>query len=350
MTLPLLPPVAADRAVKRRRVLQLLDAHDADAVTLVSAPAVNWYLDGARTHVSLAAAPIVAVEIDRFGDRALVTSNEGSRLIAEELPADVDVVERDWWEPVAYRGLPELAIGDELRAVRGLFLPAERRRFDSLGAAAAEAVTDAVQDARPDLTEYELAARVAGQLVEHGLEPLVVLVGGASRGAIRHPLPTAALLGRRAMIVVCARRWGLVANLTRWIRFEAPTDGEEDRDRRILEVEADAFAATRAGEPLNAVLDSIRAAYPRHGFSKHEFAQHHQGGLAGYDGRDPRATPVTIDRVPPSAYVAWNPSAPDAKAEDTVVIDAHEVRVVTHDDRWPTTDVRGVARPSVLQL
>jgi len=342
-------PHATDRSIKRERVLALLDRTGADSLLLTSAPAVSWYLDGARTHVSLAAPPIVAVEVTEGADLVHVTANERARLCEEELPPDVGIRTRDWWEPLVTAGLQEDALRDELRALRADLLPGERARFAGLGAQAAAAVTAAIGVATPGMSEFALAARVQAALVERGLEPLVVLVGGAARAGFRHPLPTAGSLGRRAMVVVCARHRGLIANLTRWIRFGAATAEERDRDRRILEVEADAFAATASGAPLPEVLAAIGRSYRRHGFDAEEWTRHHQGGLAGYDGRDPRATPSVADVIPVRAHVAWNPSVVGAKVEDTVRVEGGVVTPLTVDPLWPTERVGGVDRPAVWE-
>ena len=182
-----------------------------------------------------------------------------------------------------------------------------------------------------------------------GAEPLVVLVGGESRSALRHPLPTADPLGRRAMLVICARRHGLVANATRWVRFGAASAEETDADARILEVEADVFAATRAGATLGEVLTAIRSAYPRHGFDPEEWLGHHQGGSAGYGTRETLATPDSAAELALGQAFAWNPTAPGAKVEDTVLLTETGVEPLTVDSRWPTTTVRGVERPVVLE-
>ena len=73
-------PSIVDRAVKRRRVLDVLDGRGADSVVLRSHTAVAWYLDGARTHVSLAGDPIAAVVVRRDGDELRVFDNEADRL------------------------------------------------------------------------------------------------------------------------------------------------------------------------------------------------------------------------------------------------------------------------------
>src|SRR5690606_6110964 len=180
-----------------------------------------------------------------------------------------------------------------------------------------------------------------------GADPVVLLVGGESRARHRHPLPTDAPAGRRVMVAVGARRHGLVASLTRWVRF-APIG--DDIDAALFEVEADAFAATRAGRALGGVFADIVSAYERHGLDPDEWRRHHQGGPTGYLGRDPRASPEGADLVVDGQAFAWNPTAPGGKVEDTVIIDEGRITVLTADPDWPTRMVRGVRRPLPLDL
>lgn len=344
----------SDRLHKRQQLLSVLRRHDAEAITLTSAAAVNWYLDGARTHVSLAADPVVAVRVTTDADTVLVTSNERERLLDEELPPGVEVMERAWFEPLpSGGGLDERDVNGELRALRAVLLPGERERFRALGRDTASALTDALTSATPQWTERELAAAAAQRLSRQGADPLVVLVAGESR-AHPHPLPTDAALGRRAMLVACARRHGLIANITRWVSFGPLTGAERDAERRILDVEAAAFAATRPGRPLRDVLGDIGVAYPSAGFPADQWTRHHQGGAAGYAGRDPRATPDTDDVVHIGQAFAWNPWAGGAKVEDTVLLTGTEakplIEPLTLDERWPTTSVAGRQRPVTLEL
>lgn len=344
----------ADRAVKRNRVLEILEEAGADAVVLSSTAAVSWYLDGGRPGVSIAAEPVVALRVSRDGDEVFTTSNEARRLAAEELPAGLTVHERAWHEPMpAIDGLREAQVDDRLRAARVPLLPAETERFRRLGGDAAESMTDALSAAEPHWSERRLASAVAAGIVRVGADPLVVLVAGESRSAFPHPLPTAARLGRRAMAVACARRDGLIADLTRWVAFGPPTQAEHDAERRILDVEAAAFDATRPGRRLCDVLDAIRLAYPAAGFAADQWTRHHQGGAAGYNGRDPRAVPGTQDTIRLGQAFAWNPWVPGAKVEDTVLLtgddDAPRIETLTLDPRWPTVEVAGRARPATLE-
>ncbi|MET4157179.1 M24 family metallopeptidase [Agromyces sp. PvR057] len=340
----------ADRAAKRARVLDLLERRGATSIVLRSHTAVSWYLDGARTHVSLAGDPVAAIVVRRDGDELRVFANEADRLLAEELPSRerLDVVRVPWHEALAAPGVAELDEADvvaDLRAARAGLLPGELGRYRRLGREVAEVLTDAASAALPTTTERQLAARLAGELAERGIDPLVTLVASRSRLAHRHPLPTEAPIGDRAMLVVCGRRHGLIANATRWLRFGPGDAGEADAMRRILDVEAEVLAATRPGATFGDVFAIGAAAYARHGFDADEWRRHHQGGAAGYAGRDPRAVPGLADVVHAGQAFAWNPTAPGAKVEDTVVVGSGRLDVLTVDPRWPTVSVAGLDRP-----
>ena len=209
---------------------------------------------------------------------------------------------------------------------------------------------DAIAAVAPGSSERALAARVIAELAARAIDPLVVLVAGRDRLAHRHPLPTDSPVGDRFMVVVCGRRHGLIANATRWARFGAERPDEVDATARILRVERAYLDATRPGELLSNVLAAGTAAYAGAGFAPDEWRRHHQGGAAGYAGRDPRAVPGMPDVVHERQAFAWNPSAPGAKVEDTVLVESSGMTPLTVDPRWPTTVVDGLARPAELQL
>ena len=343
----------ADRATKRERLLALLDRHGADRLVLTSATALGWYLDGARSHVSLAAPPIFAAVVDAAGDTVLATDNEVDRLIAEELPPGVDVRVVAWDQPLPLPTGPgtltEDDVAAELRRLRVPLLPAETARFATLGEETATVLTEVLGRARPQHRELEAAAEVSAALIRRGAEPLVVLVGGGSRTGVRHPLPTVAPLGRRALVVVCARRQGLIVNVSRTVAFAPPTAVEEDAQRRILAVEAAYFDALVPGASLATAFRAGCQAYATHGFDPDEWRRHHQGGVAGYAGRDPRATGITDDPIRTGQAFAWNPTGNGAKVEDTVLLTEQGLQVLTVDPAWPTVTYAGRERPDLLR-
>ncbi|GAA3284119.1 Xaa-Pro peptidase family protein [Paenarthrobacter aurescens] len=352
------PGNVADRAVKRQRALDILDASGRDSLLLTSNTALTWYLDGSRVHISLAGDPIAALLVDRSGDHLVTFNNEAGRMAAEELPDGVNLHTVPWHgqlhaaaADLAVDGHPlvEAAVTTELRAARQQLLPAEAARYAELSADAAAAMTDVLTAATPETTEFELVSQLAAKIVAVGAEPLVLLCNGASRSEFRHPLATHSPIGRRAMAVVCARRNGLVANLTRWVAFDAGTPQELDAEARIAAVEADIFRATVPGARLNEVFTGIKQAYARHGFGEDQWTLHHQGGPAGYAGRDPRVTAEVTDTIVLNQPFTWNPSGPGVKIEDTVLLTDSGLRVLTTDHRWPGTQVDGRRRPLTLR-
>lgn len=337
-----------DRSQKLARLTALLEGRGADELVLTCSENLAWLFDGARVAVPYAGAPVFQAIVSRDGTvRVDALVNEADRLRDEELP-DVDIRAVPWHAPLPGGALVDTDLVAELRAARAVLLPVERQRYRDLGRDAAVAVTSVLGTVTPASTERAVAADLARAIVGMGADPVVILVGGESRRAVRHPLPTDARLGARAMIAIGAKRHGLVASLTRWVRF-GPTP-DDTLDAALLEVEADAFAATRPGRPLAAVLADIAAAYPRHGLPEDAWEGHHQGGPAGYLGRDPKVTPQTPDAVVAGSAYAWNPSVPGGKVEDTVVIDADGVEVLTADPAWPVSTVRGLPRPLPLDL
>lgn len=334
-----------DRIEKQWRISRVREAVGG-TVLLTSHESLSWYLEGVRTHVSLAGPPVLAVRAEADGDAIYIADNEADRMIAEELlPADAErIVRVPWWIPPAAAAAAEPAVAEAevaaaLRTARARMLPAEIDRYRILGRVTAEVLTDALAAAHPAQTERETASAVSAGLVARGIDPIVVLVSGVERVGFRHPLPTAASLGDRAMVVVCGRRDGLIANATRWIG--APAD-----DEPILAVERAFLDASTPGGRLDEAFTAGCTAYRRVGFDAGEWRRHHQGGPTGYAGRDPRASASTADLLVENQAFAWNPSAPGAKVEDTMLRTADGWEVLTLDERWPSVEYDGMCRPA----
>lgn len=341
--------------VKKQRICDLLGPEDA-AVWLTSPAAVSWYLEGARIHTSLVGPPVAAVLVGRETEQVVTFTSEADRLAAEELPADIDLQAVPWHTPLesvlgsGERIRREAELDPQLRAARASLLPAERARFERLCTELAQLLTLRLAAFDPGESERRLAAGISAGVLELGADPVVVMVAGSARLPYRHPLVTDQPVGERAMVVVCARRHGMIANLTRWVRSRPATAQETDAEQRILKVEAAFLEATSPGRRLGEVLAAGAAAYAAHGFSADEWQNHHQGGAAGYAGRDPRAAPDTEDIVQQGQAFSWNPSAPGAKVEDTVIIEEGSIRPLTADPAWPSSPVNGLARPVTLQV
>lgn len=132
------------------------------------------------------------------------------------------------------------------------------------------------------------------------------------------------------------------------VAFE-PDDARDDAYRRLLNVDAAFNRATVAGGRIGDVFTTGSDAYSQNRFRPNEWRYHHQGGATGYAPRDELATARSDGLVAVGQAFAWNPSAPGIKVEDTVLATSGQPLVLTLDERWPSTEVAGLPRPSLLQ-
>jgi Xaa-Pro aminopeptidase len=288
---------------------------------------------------------------------------EAQRLKDEQVPAGFSFHVDAWAEPSqreqfvldAAGGAPilsdrpaahEHALPMTARNMRMVLSPPEQSRLRETGMLAAAAMTQALRAARPEWTEYQLAAAGAGALCERGLEPALVLAAGAERLArYRHPVPSCAPLGAQAMLVFCARRHGLYANLTRCVAFGAAPQGQAE----LMGIEATGLAACVEGNSLAAVYHALAQAY-RHAGLAHAIAEHHQGGVTGYQAREMVATANTALELRAGMALAFNPSVAGNKIEDTFLLTRHGLENLTLDQEWPAAEVAGRLRPLWLEL
>ena len=336
------------------------------AVRLRGNAGFSWLCRGASAAVLLTSESAVAeAVVTPDGAFVLTDDIEAPRLLAEEGLDGLDVVAHRWWDEGAADafvaghagGLPvasdrprgaERPLPGDLEAARWSLLPPELERYRALGRDAANAVTDTLQAIGPALSEHDLAAVASAALWARGIHPALTLVAGERRlPRFRHPTPSAEPLGRRAMLVVCARRHGLYANLTRFVAFGPLSPAERALHEDVARVEAAALAASRPGATLGEVFGAIVDAYAALGHAGQE-ERHHQGGPCGYLSREVVARPGSSLRLAANGAVAWNPSLPGAKVEDTFVASDTGLELLTHDPRWPAVSVDGRDRPAVL--
>ena len=131
------------------------------------------------------------------------------------------------------------------------------------------------------------------------------------------------------MLVACAERGGLFANLTRMVYFDEPdpeTVGRQEACEEILRRMRE--EATRPGRTLAQAFEDCRRFYAEVGFPE-GWRDHHQGGMTGYASREVIATPGTQYEIGEGQAFAWNPSLQGAKAEETFVLGAGGPEVLT---------------------
>jgi len=358
--------ISDELSVKLAAIRAALSSASAVAARLRGVDWYAWTTCGGSNVVILTTEAGVA-EVLVTADRAWVLTDEieAGRLQAEEIPAGMEVWAGPWNDASARQKFVDSVVGSgtvisdrpwseekplppALVAAKRRLVPEELARYRVLGRDAAEAMSEVLTRAQPEWTEWDLAGAGAEALWKRGIEPTLTLVGGERRLPVfRHATATSDPLGARAMLVFCGRRHGLYANLTRFVYFRQPTDHEEQMIEHVARVEAVTFAVSRPGTTLGAVYGVVARSYAELGHPGAEML-HHQGGTTGYLSREAFALPNLDLVIEENTALAWNPSLPGAKIEDTVVTTSSGIEILTVDSAWPTVEVDGRARPDVL--
>ncbi|RHZ41902.1 hypothetical protein DYB31_016322 [Aphanomyces astaci] len=311
----------------------------------------------------------------------LITNNiEGHRLQLEELSGlDLEVLRHSqlFVQAVAtsiangssVQFDTDASFDNALAPLRQALTPLDIQRFRQRGHDCSSILSHVSRThVRPGMTEWAIGAAISQACVGRGIDVVVLLVAADDRvDAIRHPLPTTNVLRHKAMLVLCGRRGGLIASLTRMVYFSQDTRIPDDLRKRhdaVTFVDAAALAATAAPLATSGdVFRAIQAAYTSTGFAN-EWTLHHQGGGTGYKSREWKATPtsevgaarVFPDGIAPNQAFAWNPSIAGTKSEDTVLLveGGGRIEVLTADGDWPQVrhTMGGItySRPDVLHI
>mgnify|MGYP000052320591 CR=1 FL=1 len=369
-----MPAATPPLAERRERLDRYLDETDLDAVWFARPNSFAWLTGGSNVVDREGAVGVAAAGYDREqGFRVVTDTIEALRLREEEVPDAFAVDAVDWYadslaDAVADRS-PTPAAADfdvpgfesvDATALRQPLADADIDRYRAVGADVADCIESVARSITPADTERAVATDLRAELESRGLVAPVVLVGGSERArSYRHYTPTDASVGDYALLSVTAHRGGLYASATRTVAFDAP-DWLADRHRAAAQVEATALAATQqaaaAGDDAGTVFGAIQDAYAAIGWPD-EWTNHHQGGAAGFAGREWIATPDHDAGVfAPMAY-AWNPTVQGAKSEGTVLVTDETTEPLTTTDGWPTIEAAAVGgfdgdltlrRPAVL--
>jgi len=341
------PPGLGDEAGRKRALA--LEAAGGRLVT--SRPVdVRWLLCGRGRPVdasSPAAAYTILLEED--GARVLYPDIEHPRVLAEERLDELgyQLAPYPWHAPPPLPDTPAVLDGLRLELEE-----AERERYRLAGADVADAMRRTVRALEPRMSELDAAAELSYLARRRGFSTPVVLVAGDDRQRVhRHPLPTAAPLGRHALLAITAERDGLHVSMTRLVSFERAPVELVRLVGACAEVDAAYLAASRPGATVGEVFAEGAAEYEAQGFPE-EWRLHHQGGLTGYRGREVFAVSGEPTRLPSSCAVAWNPSITGgAKSEDTALVGPHGIEVVTRTpDLGELETARAIQRPAIVEL
>ena len=241
---------------KLKLIREALTETEATGIRLKKTDWFAWATAGAANTVLLTAETGVAEVLVTEQDAWVLTDEiEAQRLKDEELPANFQLYVNPWADAAARESFVRDAtnggkvLSDVCDEAKGLpaslqlhkrvMMSSELERYRQVGQKASQAMTEVLKAAKPTWTEYQLAGAGAEALWAQGLHPALTLVAGERRLPLyRHATPTGEQIGQQAMLVFCARGYGLYANLTRFVCFGKLSDEQAELHSHLREVEA----------------------------------------------------------------------------------------------------------------
>lgn len=348
-------PHHAEIDQKLKRVESFLDKNAANALLLSRHGNIAWITAGqveARVAQGVETA-VCSLLLMRDGRRYyLAPNNEAARLADEEFAGlGYEAIIYPWHESpdklirdltansalcsdTAYSDAKQVS----LVSMQAPLLPEEIERLRTLSGDTAEATVEVLQALTPGVSEQEMAARVSAALLGRGITPTVLLMGVDERiHRYKHAVPRGGVLKRYGMLNLCARRWGLVVSITRFVHFGALPAELAAAFEAAAGIHAEILHATRDGMISSATFAAAQRAYAAVGAAG-EIEQHHQGGPCGYAERDWVIKPKGTERVTAPQAFAYNPSLRGAKAEDTVLLANGATEVLTATPELPVIE------------
>jgi antitoxin VapB len=362
--------------VKTERLVRMLAAENLGGVLLNTQHNFAWLTGGQSNGIDLSRENGAGfLLVTAKGKRRVIANNiEIGRLLAEEISAeDFEPVEIGWQserDPAIVIGAARRATDGDLGCDIGFpetrwiepsiagcrfeLLPEEIERYRELGRAAGRSLQNVVPRLETGLTETQIARIVRDELATDDIFAVVTLVAADDRiEKYRHPIPTDNVWTNTLLIVVCARRHGLVASLSRMICAGDVPPELQRRTEAAAAVNAALYSATVVGSTSSELYTVAASAYAAQGFGD-EINKHHQGGACGYRTRDWVAHPDGGEVVRHHQAFAWNPSITGTKTEETTILGEDGLEIITASEGFPTIPTfvggREYLSPGILSL
>lgn len=349
-------------AEKLQRVKDFLTEQKLAGVLLSRVDNFSWVTAGiADNHIVITTeVGAASLLIMRDGRKFVLANNsEMPRLLKEDL-AGLGYQSRqyEWYEEKAGRlravaetakGLPigtdvpygDLrVITDQFASLRYQLTSSEIQKYRWIGQATSEAVSAVCRNLKQGMSEREMEARASNELLQRGLRPTVLLMGADHRVYdYHHHTPTDARVSRYAIVNVCARRWGLVASVARFVHF-GPLEPElKHRLQAAMLISAKYEAHSKPGVTAGQMIDRAKGWFEEAGFPGW-WQDHHQGGAIGYAERDWLAAPGSTEIIHDRQAFAWNPILRGALSFDTIIVFRDHIENLTKIPDWPATPVK----------
>jgi Xaa-Pro dipeptidase len=350
---------------KHQRLVDWMKAQKVSGVLIRRNENVAWVTGGAVELRVLTPGEtgVASILVTAEGKRYyFTTENEAPRLHDEEFGAlDFEPVTFPWFADETLEAAKKLAGGPlasdtplpgttpaNLYPLRQALSETEIARYKWLGAQTAAATVESLNAVKPGMSEYDLEALTAANLLKRGILPSVYLYAVDDRiFKYKHAVARGARLKQYGMLNLCTRKWGLAISITRFVHFGKLPDELGARFTSAAKVNAALLDASRPGATSAQLFKVAQDAYAAEGYPGEE-RFHHQGGPTGYGEREWVATPKGTETVVNNQAFAWNPSIRGGKAEDTVVLRDGKIEWLTSTPELPVIDasVNGTSYPA----
>ncbi len=345
----------AELEAKHRKLVDWLRAQKLAGVLIRRSENIAWITGGAVEVRVLTPSEtgVASILVTADGKRHyFTTENEGPRLHDEEFSAlDFEPVLFPWYADDTVETAKRIAGGTlgsdtpgpgltpvNLFPLRESLSETEIARYRWLGTETADATVESLHQVEPGLSEYDLEALTASNLLRRGILPSVYLFAVDDRiFKYKHAAARGKRLKNYAMLNLCTRKWGLAISITRFVHFGALPAELATRFKSAAQVNAALLDATRVGATSAQLFKAAQAAYAAEGFPGEE-KFHHQGGPTGYGEREWVATPDGAQTVVNNQAFAWNPSIRGGKAEDTVILRDGKIEWLTATPELPVIE------------
>ena len=246
-----------------------------------------------------------------------------------------------------------MMVAEDVAKLRYSLKPEEQERYRWLGEKVSLALERTMIATRPGEKESAVVGRLCKELWKDRIDPITLMSAADDRVyRFRHPIPTERRVEKYLMVSICARKWGLIVSLTRFVHFgKLPEELRKKYEANVF-IDCTFMAHTRPGIPAREVFQKGLDAYQEKGYPD-DWKLHHQGGSIGYTGRDYRVSFKTPDMIQENQAFTWNPSITGTKSEDTILATSKGVEMITKPILYPTLSlsVAGISftRPAILE-
>jgi len=343
-------------STKMSRLQEFMQHKRLSGILLTQVPNFEWATGGIGDNQVGRASQV--------GGASLLHTKDGRKLVVaahSEIPRLLEDGLRDLgYEPVElkwYEKQPDLGkllglsgtLGSDLdregcttvniASLRYQLSHAEILKYRSLGRDCAEAVEQVTRQLVPGMTERQIEAQIADALMRRGIRPTVLLIGADDRILrFRHALPSDRALQKYGMVNICAKKWGLIASVTRFVHFGSLDAEMKKRLHAAAVVNSKYSHALKPGTKISDIFQQATEWYAELGYPG-EWKFHHQGGATGYGEREYLSMPDSTEIVLDHQAFAMNPTVQGAKAEDTILVQQNSTENLTATQNWPKINV-----------